>query len=406
MTYMENLICIKTKKFKHLNVSFRFTCPYEALKRTELQILGAFIGKYSQGYPDKQSMRKAKDMLYGIKASSRVNVQGGLMTFSVDFQFANPRFFKDIKSSDYISFIDDCMHRPYLDEKLFKEAVSNLKSDIERYLDKPKNAENVDLIAEIAKDVPAFMSYSKDLRPYLAKTTYEDIVILAKELFINFNLYILLLGDYDEELYAYLKGYTTNIPCFHQEDKALALNKRDDVIKQIDSDQSYLSLIYTSPYTRAHEDYMAFVIMEVMLGGSPLSLLFAEVRERQGLCYSIDSGSYRNEGLLRIATGIDGDKLAIVKKAVDEEIGRLKSGTFDDELLIASKRLLLNSIDTLQDDSEDYLNFIFANLLSLYPLDTETYKKAVEAVSRQDVIRVASHLQAYLCHFYQGVKNG
>lgn len=399
---MEKYIKEKTTKFKNISVDLRFSKAYDAKERTSLLLLGRFLTTYSQKYQDKYSMRKIKDMLYGIKTYAGVRVNGSLMTLILSFQFVNPKYLRDIDSKDYIDFIDECIMHPFFSENLFNEIKDNFKADIKRYLEKPRNMESENLIKEIAEDHPSFMQYSKDAIDIIDTLSLDDLKKTYHDLFNEYSVDCFLVGDYDETLDEYLKKYTTNDLSFYQEDEAYVSSSKEDIIISKSSDQSYLSLVYQTPYTRKHKDYYAFLMTNIMFGGSPLSLLFSEVREVKGLCYSIGCIPYRNEGLVRVTTGIDQKNLEIVKQAINDELAKLQNGDFDVELLEASKRLTVNNILSINDDVEEYISFLFSNAISRYPIGIEDYIKAINTVTKEDIIRVSKEYRPYLCHFLKG----
>jgi predicted Zn-dependent peptidase len=75
----------------------------------------------------------------------------------------------------------------------------------------------------------------------------------------------------------------------------------------------------------AAERYALYLLNDI-LGGSMSSRLFQEVRERQGLVYSIHSGTqaYRDTGSLYIYAATDGSNFSKMLKAVLKEMRALK----------------------------------------------------------------------------------
>jgi predicted Zn-dependent peptidase len=91
----------------------------------------------------------------------------------------------------------------------------------------------------------------------------------------------------------------------------------------------------------ARERYALFVLNDVV-GGSMSSRLFQEIRERQGLVYSIHSGvqSFRDTGTLYVYAATDGQNFAKVLKSILKETRTLKKdGVFADELHRAKQHL-------------------------------------------------------------------
>jgi predicted Zn-dependent peptidase len=91
----------------------------------------------------------------------------------------------------------------------------------------------------------------------------------------------------------------------------------------------------------ARERYALFVLNDVV-GGSMSSRLFQEVRERQGLVYSIHSGaqSFADSGIVYVYAATDGQNFSKMLKAVLKELRELKKhGVTADELRRAKDHL-------------------------------------------------------------------
>jgi predicted Zn-dependent peptidase len=95
----------------------------------------------------------------------------------------------------------------------------------------------------------------------------------------------------------------------------------------------------------APERYALYLLNDV-IGGSMSSRLFQEVRERQGLAYSVHSGlqSYHDTGLFYIYAGTDAANFAKVVKALMKELRTLKKDGIRAEELARAKEHLKGSL--------------------------------------------------------------
>jgi len=107
----------------------------------------------------------------------------------------------------------------------------------------------------------------------------------------------------------------------------------------------------------APERYALYLLNDV-IGGSMSSRLFQEVRERQGLAYSVHSGlqSYRDTGLFYIYAGTDAANFAKVVKALMKEVRVLKKDGVRAEELRRSKEHLKGSLMLSLESSSSRMN--------------------------------------------------
>src|SRR3989442_1184822 len=96
----------------------------------------------------------------------------------------------------------------------------------------------------------------------------------------------------------------------------------------------------------AHEKRHAGYILNTLLGGGMSSRLFQNIRERQGLAYSIysDLNPYRDTGCLAVYAGTSRESAAKVVQSVVEEFRKLKCESVPEEELRRSKDQLKGSL--------------------------------------------------------------
>ncbi len=99
-------------------------------------------------------------------------------------------------------------------------------------------------------------------------------------------------------------------------------------------------------YPIAHEKRYAGYILNTLLGGGMSSRLFQNIRERQGLAYSIysDLNPYRDTGCMAVYAGTSLASAAKVVQSVVSEFRNLKNDRVPDEELRRSKDQLKGSL--------------------------------------------------------------
>jgi predicted Zn-dependent peptidase len=96
----------------------------------------------------------------------------------------------------------------------------------------------------------------------------------------------------------------------------------------------------------AHEQRHAGYVLNTLLGGGMSSRLFQNIRERQGLAYSIysDLNPYRDTGCMAVYAGTSRASTTKVVQSVVEEFRKLKKEPVSDEELRRSKDQLKGSL--------------------------------------------------------------
>jgi len=141
------------------------------------------------------------------------------------------------------------------------------------------------------------------------------------------------------------------------------------------------------------KEYPALEIMADILGGGFQSRLFQRVRTKMGDAYEIDAywgANYDHPGLFEISGSTKSVSTVESLKAIQEEVGRIRASEVSEEELKTAKDTALNSLvfafDTKSKTILRMLNYEYYG----YPRDfIQQYQKALDAVTRADVLRVA-----------------
>jgi predicted Zn-dependent peptidase len=140
--------------------------------------------------------------------------------------------------------------------------------------------------------------------------------------------------------------------------------------------------------TQSAPERYALYLLNDIIGGSMSSRLFQEVRERQGLVYSIYSGTqaYRDTGILYIYAGTDAQNFSKVLKCVLKEVrGLKKEGVTAEELRRAKDHLKGNLMLSLESTSSRMNRLAKQELYfgSFFSLDEML--AAIDRVSEEEV---------------------
>lgn len=175
------------------------------------------------------------------------------------------------------------------------------------------------------------------------------------------------------------------------------------VLKLIDKDLTQANVILGHVgIERKNPDFYAVSVMNYILGGGGFSSrLVDRIRDQQGLAYDVDSGfeAHVMPGpfTVRLQTRNEAANRAIA--GVLEEIKRIRSEPVSDQELADAKAYLIGSFPLRLDTTTKLAALL--TFIELYDLGLsyfEDYPKAIQAVTKEDVLRVAQkylHPDAY-----------
>jgi zinc protease len=143
---------------------------------------------------------------------------------------------------------------------------------------------------------------------------------------------------------------------------------------------------------RNSPDYFAVLVMNHILGGSPASRLFVNLREDKGYTYGVSStftGSMF-PGVLVATTDVRTEVTEGAMKELVAEIGRISSEPVSDTELRDAKRALVGRFALSLDAPQTLVANLATQKIYGLPADYwDTYPARVEAVTATDIQRVA-----------------
>ncbi|HEV3334183.1 MAG TPA: pitrilysin family protein [Bryobacteraceae bacterium] len=140
-------------------------------------------------------------------------------------------------------------------------------------------------------------------------------------------------------------------------------------------------------------DYPALEVMSDILGGGFRSRLFQRVRTRMGNAYEIEAdwgATYDHPGIFEITGSTKSASTVETIKAIQEEVEKIRTSEVTDDELTTAKQTALNGLVFAFDTRAKTLGRVLTYEYYGYPKDfIQQYQKALAAVTKADVLRVA-----------------
>jgi predicted Zn-dependent peptidase len=174
-------------------------------------------------------------------------------------------------------------------------------------------------------------------------------------------------------------------------DAAPATHARIAVRNKRSLEQVHLCLGVPS-YPLSHEDRFACYVLNTLLGGGMSSRLFQNIRERQGLAYSVFSEliPYRDTGCLSVYAGTSVKSAAKVVQSILTEFRRLKQEFVEPEELQRAKDYMKGSLMlSLESTTSRMANLARQEMYFTRFFSLDELLESVERVTAEDVQRIA-----------------
>ena len=138
----------------------------------------------------------------------------------------------------------------------------------------------------------------------------------------------------------------------------------------------------------------------VIMGGTPFSRLFLNVREKLSLCYYCAARFDGATGIMMVDIGLEKGNKDKAKEEILRQLSLVAQGEFDGEELENTKLSYINSLKSVGDSLAAIESWYLMQILWYeQPASTEQEVEAVQAVTREQVIGAASQVTLDTVYF-------
>ena len=389
---------IETDKFKTININLNIKRESKKEEITLRELLINTLIDSSKKFPTRKEIEIETEELYGLGLNINLINSGKCNMISLNETFLNNKYIDDDILERSIAYLNEIVFNPNVEDNEFNINSFNLakrivKNNIESLKDNPSSYGRHCLLKEINPNNPlAFIPNIDELERITPTELYE----YYKNVIENDEINIFIIGDINSEDVKKIFEKTFKI-------KSRKTNKINHYILEHNTgdgkvyketlpiNQSKLLMGYNFEEITNFENKYVSSMLSYILGGSADSMLFKVVREKESLCYSINSGYNQLTGILIIHAGIDGDKYEKTKELITNQIEEIKKGNFTDEDLDNGKKIYKNSALELFDSPNSIINMYMSHEF----INSDLYEdkiKNIDKVTKEDIIALANKL--------------
>jgi len=168
--------------------------------------------------------------------------------------------------------------------------------------------------------------------------------------------------------------------------------------------QAKLGLGFRAGTATPEADVAAMQLACTVLGGSPHSLLFLNVREKLSLCYYCFSRFERQKGLVFIESGIEEANAESAKEEILRQLEELKAGRFTEDDLSFAALSLENSYKELNDSLFSISGWYLGQAIAGHMRSPAQAAAEVAELQKETVVKTAQKITLDTVYLLAGEK--
>ena len=409
-----HLHMIKTDKFKTIKVKVAFRRPIVKSEITIRNILANILVQTTNKYKTRRALAiKAQD-LYAASVSSKNDRIGNYINTEIMLSILNDKYTEEGNFKQGLDFLYDLIYEPNIkdngfDDEQLQIILKSAKTSLESLKEDSNYYSLIRLFEVMDSDRPSsyrLAGYLEDIEKIDAKNLYKYYLeLLHKDL-----MDIIVIGDIDflevEELIRNKfkqKTFKKSRSPYYLDEVKPRVRKRT-VIEKDDNNQSKLAIGLRLTGISKYEKNYPLTLYNIILGGGDDSKLFRNVREKNSLCYYINSVPQKLDNILIIRAGIDKKNIKKTVTLVEKELNNIKKGKVSEADLKTAKEYFATAIDSLLESQTGIMDHYY--MMSLLKTDDiETRLKKMNEVTLADIIKVSKKVKIDTVYCLEGINN-
>lgn len=409
---------IQTNKFKTNLLAVFISTPLTRQNVTKNALIPAVLRRGCKSLPTQEDISKQLENNYGASFDCGVEKTGDNQTLKFYLECLNDQFLPQPENllQNSIKMLLDIILNPVEENGKFKQEYlesekENLKQIIEGKKDNKAQYAINRCVEEMFQDKPYGLykyGYIEDLEKIDQKNLYEYYQNLINTCKID----IFVSGDIQEDMVSFLEQ-EENIKKLAPRKPEFIINnekteqKEQKQVKTIEESMNVnqgklvlgLDILDSSPNNR----YIALVY-NAILGGTPTSKLFQNVREKASLAYTASSRYIKQKQALFINCGIEIQNYEKALAIIQQQLEDMKNGNFTQEEFENAKTNIKSTIAFIPDEQDTQITYYFGQELSGYECSYEEYNKKIEEVTKEQVTDIAKKIQINTIYFLTAKK--
>ena len=410
------LEAVQTERFKTETLSVTVAVPVSR-ERSPLYVLAlSCLKRGTERFPTQGSIGKRLDELYGTGLNLRFTRYENVILFGFSTELLGEEY-TDGKTDIFDGALDviiQMLFHPLLDEKglLLSEYVESEKDNlcdvIEARINNPR-AYASSRCREIMFDGDDYGIDIFGTVEQVRSATPEQVTRAYRELISQYAFRVFYVGSkcMDEmenrlrkTLLLYIKDRDPLLFSKPICDGTISGIKKID--EKMSLSQGKLVLGFRTSANAFDGEFYPMVVFSEIFGGSPVSKLFMNVRERLGLCYYCSASYDIYKGVMFVSSGVDPAMRDLAQAEILRQLEEIRQGNITSAEFDAAVKSLIGSYRSIVDLPSSLESFYAGRGLFGSDCTVSEYMENIKKVTVKDVVQAAKRVALDTVYFLYG----
>ena len=410
------LRAVHTSKFKSSYLSITLLAPLTKETAGANALIPEVLRRGTAVHPDMEALSAALDELYGGAVEPAVRKRGETQCVGFAASFLDDAY--ALKGEKILepaaALLGELLLKPCTEKGVFRaDYTAGEKANLIDRIRAQINDKRTYATQRLTQEMCKYEAYGVDRlgdEASVAAITPESLWERYQQLLRTAQVEVYYCGSAQpdrvaEALRAALEGLPVNEDRIDPAcDVRVSAGPEPIVVEEaMDVSQGKLALGFrTGGQTCWEEDYPALTMCNAIFGGTTLSKLFMNVREKLSLCYYASSMMEKMKGLVLVSSGIEFDKYQTAKDEILAQLEAIRRGDIEDWEMEGTRRTLIGGHLSTLDDQGRQEEFWLGQAAAGLDTTIEELVDQFENVTREQVAEAAKKLELDTIYFLKG----
>jgi predicted Zn-dependent peptidase len=401
----------QTTQFKTVSFSIKWRTKLTAEAAANRTVLSNVLQHSNERFRTSASYRAYLDDLFGTVLYFDTSKRGAEHTLLMNVETVNDQYLANSNVlKEVLSIMHTAIFKPNFENGTFVQSIVERETDMVKqrlesvFDDKSRYAQQQ--LQQILRPNHVASISAYGTLTALAEVTPLSLLAAYNDMLANDAIEIYVVGDVNEEEIAKeiaailpFTDRTYNTPTV---DAVEGYEAKPYTKEQHEMKQGKLHMGYTTPVLFGDQDFASMQIFNGIFGGYAHSKLFMNVRERESLAYYAASSYSSYYGLVFVTSGIEPKNEEKARDVIAEQLQSMRDGEITELELIQTKAMLTNQLKEALDSARGQIE-IFDQYNTLdEQFDLAIWAKRWQAVTKEDVQRMAQQVELQAVYFLCG----
>ncbi|MDO4432297.1 MAG: insulinase family protein [Aerococcaceae bacterium] len=392
-------------KYKTNYVMVRAVVPYDAQLAVSWRVLARMMEDGSQKITNRTDLEQRLAQLYGTELGIFARRRGQYLEFTLTTQMIRPQLLNVSEEvvQEWLDLIKELWLNQVFDHTMqerFERERAILIQEYKRQKEDKPNWAVRQLLYQLDGSDTQTLKILEKLTLYDIKTAYDKLCQHSQQL-------IFTHGDLDEQIISKFASSFggANIRYTYEKNRLPLAKTTPQIWEELThSHQTHLALAFSFQKANTLKERLTILLANALFGGSTHSQLFQEIREQQGLAYTVHSSLDLSRQLMIVTAGVHPEQSAQTIQAIQAAIASLITRLHANHSIFEHAKRTSWCEELEAHDNQAYeVSLLFQQaMLPQESLTIQDLQCAWETITLDDVMETLQQLSYVGCYVLKG----